>query len=165
MKSMHSLAVLIATLVLVVTTAAQSTKPDFSGTWTMDPERSESIINDYEPGPVTLVVRQTPLDLIVETKRADSSETLVFKLDGSQTVHSGDVQTTARWEGASLVAKTVRRISGWAVTTEETWLVDTGRQSLTIQRALFVQHGYERGPRDPGYTSAKDVFVRAKGSF
>ena len=155
------LAVLGATS-LVVVMAAQPARPDFGGTWKMDPDRSESIVNGYEPAPVTLVARQTASDLIVETKRADGSETLIFRLDGSQTFHPGDVTTTSRWDGTAFVMKTARKISGWSVTFDEIWRLDPTGRELIVEKTLNVQHGYERSAKDPAYSTAKDVFVRVE---
>jgi hypothetical protein len=76
------------------TIAAQSGRPDFSGTWIMDPERSESLANGYETVPVTLIANQTPALLIVESKRGATTETILYKLDGSETSLPGQVTTT-----------------------------------------------------------------------
>jgi hypothetical protein len=144
------------------TIAAQSGRPDFSGTWIMDAERSESLVNGYESVPVTLVANQTPSLLIVESKRGATSETILYKLDGSETSLPGQVTTTMSWRGASLAMRTVRYISGWAVTVEDTWQLGDNGNAITIERRLNVQHGYEGRAGDGGYSSpARDVFVRS----
>ncbi len=154
----------VVTIALVATAAAQTARPDFSGTWKMDAERSESLVNDYEPAPVTIVARQTPLDLIVETTRSSGTETLLFKLDGSTTYLPGDVVTTSRWQENSFVLNTVRKISGWTVTLNETWTLESGGRQLKTEKRLNVQHGYEGPSRDSNqYTSVRDVFVNVAG--
>jgi hypothetical protein len=150
---------LVASLALAASLAAQPSKPDFSGTWRMDPELSDSIVNGYEPEPVTLVVRHTATDFIVETRRQGESETILYRLDTPRTNQPGDVITSARWEGSMLIALTDRKISDWAVKIEERWQLE--EKGLTVQRTVFVQHGYERpDSRERNYSTAKDVFVR-----
>ena len=56
MKSVLA-AVLIATLIPFY--AHAQSKPDFSGTWKMDPSRSESAAQKEPIGPVTIVIAQT----------------------------------------------------------------------------------------------------------
>jgi hypothetical protein len=42
---------------------------------------------------------------------------------------------------------------------EERWQLE--EKGLTVQRTVFVQHGYERpDSRERNYSTAKDVFVR-----
>jgi hypothetical protein len=161
MPAQRAIPSLVASLALAVSVAAQSSKPDFSGTWRMDPELSDSIVNGYEPEPVTLVVRHTATDLIVETRRQGQSETILYRLDAPRTTQPGDVITSARWEGSMLVALTDRKVSDWAVKIEERWQLEEKR--LTVVRAVIVQHGYERpDAREPSYSTAKDVFVRVQ---
>jgi hypothetical protein len=161
---MHRTVLVLSMTMLLhpATIAAQSGRPDFSGTWIMDPERSESLANGYETVPVTLIANQTPALLIVESKRGATSETILYKLDGSETSLPGQVTTTMSWRGATLATRTIRYISGWAVTIEDTWQLGDNGNTVTIERKLNVQHGYEGRTGDGGYSSpARDVFVRS----
>ena len=86
----------IFTMALAFPLAAgtQSTT-DFSGTWKMDAARSESAHQAVPIGPVTLVIKQTATELTIETRRSDTdkseihSETLTYKLDGSESTVAG----------------------------------------------------------------------------
>ncbi len=97
--------VLVALLGVAGTSIAQSARPDYSGTWKIDVEESESAVNGYDV-PSTIIVRQTSTDLIVQTEREGSTETLLYDLDGSQVRLPGDVTTSLQWSGTSLVVMT-----------------------------------------------------------
>ena len=152
---------------------ARDGKPDFSGTWTMDPARSESAHQGLPLGSITLVIQQSPSDVSVETRRSEtekaaaSTETLTYRLDGSELSLVGrsdvPVRTRARWEGRKLVTETARTIHGAAVTLLHVLSLDSAGKVLTIDKTLTVQHGYQAtGGRNSG--SGKDVFVRAKAA-
>src|SRR5256885_7122426 len=102
------------TLLLIFPFAAHTQgSVNFSGTWKMDPARSESAHQAVPIGPVTLVIRQTATELSIETRRSDSnkaeihSETVTYKLDGSEsTVAATDgalIKSQAHWDGTKLV--------------------------------------------------------------
>jgi hypothetical protein len=148
-------------------------RPDFSGVWQMDRSRSESAHQGVPIGPVTLVIKQNPAQVSIETRSAQkgkgpiSSETLTFKLDGSESsITSGSgakIQTKAHWDENRLVAETSRDIHGSTVTTMHVLSLDTSGKELTIDKTLTVQHGYQfQGANSKG--SGKDVFIRSKGS-
>jgi hypothetical protein len=78
----------IATAILAVATLAWAQKPDFSGTWTLDPASAPtggggggggSALGN---GPAT--VKQTADALTIERTMGDDKVTLTYKLDGSE---------------------------------------------------------------------------------
>ena len=161
-------AIFIAALVaLLPSFAAPAAKSNFSGTWVMDEKRSVSANSGTPYVPVTLVIKQTAATMTVETRQGDQSETIVYKLDGSQTEKPSEgnnaFQWRAQWEGASLLTETHRNINGATVTIKEA-LSLTSPKELTIDRTLIVQHGYTmRGTRN--YSSGKDVFTRVARGY
>ena len=167
---------LSTTALLCVQSFAQQGK-DFSGVWRMDASRSESAHQGPPIGRVTLVIKQAPQELSIETQRtkadgskADSStvasETLLFKLDGSENsvvVDQGTrVKVKARWDGANLVTETERSIRGATVTTMHVLSLDASGKELTVDKTLTVQHGYESSAGN-NVGKAKDVFVKSQG--
>ncbi len=145
--------------------ATPATKTNFSGTWEMDTTRSESA-HSGAPGPVTLVIKQTPTEVSIETRRSGQSETLIYKLDGSETKKpaqdNGPFEWRARWQGPKLVTEIHRNVNRATVTIEETFILDPKAKELTVDRTLTVQHGYSmRGAKN--YSSGKDVFIKARG--
>src|SRR2546422_11719203 len=98
------------TLLLIFSFAAHpQDSSDVSGTWKMDAARSESAHQAVPIGPVTLVIKQTATELTIETRRSDTdkseihSETLTYKLDGSESTVAGTdgtpIKSQAHWEG------------------------------------------------------------------
>jgi hypothetical protein len=147
---------------------------NFSGTWKMDPARSESAHQAVPIGPVTLVINQTGLDLRIETRRNDpggtaiQSEILTYKLDGTESTIAAQtgapVKTKAHWNGAKLVTETERNVQGSSVTTVYIHSLDPkGRKELTVDKTLLVQHGYQFDG-SKSYGTGRDVFIRAHGS-
>ena len=143
---------------------------DFSGTWTMDPARSESAHQDVPIGPSTLLIHMTATELTMETTRSEGGkpaafhETLTLRLDGSDTTHASDTDATvtgkAHWDGAKLVVETSREINGATVTTLYVHTLSANGREMTIDKTLTVQHGYQGllSARNMGH--GVDVFVR-----
>src|SRR5882724_2211407 len=96
------------------------TKTDFSGTWEMDAARSESPHFGDSPAPVTVVIKQTASEVNVETRREGQTETIVYKMDGSETEKpapdNGPYRWRVRWDGSKLITETHRNINSTAVT-------------------------------------------------
>jgi hypothetical protein len=140
---------------------------NFTGTWKMDPARSESAHQDVPSGASTLVIQLSPTELSMETTRSEDAkpfhETLSFKLDGSETSSTGDggvnVTGKAHWEGPKLVVETVRNIQDSTVTTLYIHTLSPNGRDLIIDKTLTVQHGYQ-GAHAPTTGHGKDVFVR-----
>jgi hypothetical protein len=115
--------------------------------------------------PVTLVIKQDANELSIETRRGGQSETLVYKLDGSESQKpaedNGPFQWRARWDGPKLVTETNRNVNRATVTISETLSLDRKAKELTVDRTLTVQHGYTmRGTKN--YSSGRDVFVKTR---
>src|SRR3954464_8458379 len=104
-------AALFATLVSPLRTFAQG--PDFSGTWKMDPARSESAAQKDPIGPVTVVITQTRNDLRMETTRTEGSSVVTYTLDGSEVQIPGGKAKT-HWDGPRLVTEIERYVQGQA---------------------------------------------------
>ena len=171
---MARMAIAIFTMALVsrLAAGAQNTT-DFSGTWKMDAARSESAHQAVPIGPVTLVIKQTATELTIETRRSDTdkseihSETLTYKLDGSESTVAGTdgtpIKSQAHWEGMKLVTGTTRDIQGSTVTTRYVHSLDPSANELTVQKTLTVQHGYQfDGAKS--YGTGTDVFIKFKAA-
>ena len=157
------LVMLLTALVRPITAGAQG-KTDFSGTWTMDPTRSESAAQSAPIGPVTLNIRQNASELIIQTNHGSESYTVIYLLDGSEIANAGTplgpARSKSRWDGAKLVTETVGHVNAMAVKTIEVRSLDASGKNMSVQRTLQMQHGYD-GPRVQGYATGTDVFVRS----
>jgi hypothetical protein len=147
-------------------------RPNFSGLWDMDSSRSESAHQDVPIGSFSLVIRQTPTEISIETRRADNpsspvaSETLVFLLSGAERTNSAatdhPVKAKAHWDGPKLVAETEREINGATVTTMQVFRLGNDGKELVVEKTLSVQHGYQSPGAAKTSGSGRDVFIRAK---
>ncbi|HXB72215.1 MAG TPA: hypothetical protein VNY05_28515 [Candidatus Acidoferrales bacterium] len=151
---------------------------NFSGTWKMDPARSESAHQAVPIGPVTLVINQTALELRIETRRTETgrsdggesavqSQILTYRLDGTESTMAAEtgapVKTRAHWNGNKLVTETERNVQGSSVTTMYIHSLDPKGKELTVDKTLLVQHGYQfEGSKS--YGTGRDVFVKVHGS-
>jgi hypothetical protein len=159
MKSLPA-AVLLAAVTIPFTAGAQS-RPDFSGTWTMDPVRSESTRQGEPVKPVSVVIAQSAAEIRIETTRGDQTEKIVYPLGQSHGVPPGNstLQPEAYWDGDTLVTETQRQVQGYAVTVKETRALAPGGAEMIMETIVIVQHGYTM-PGVKNYGTARDVFRR-----
>ena len=110
----------IAMVVALVATAAAQAKPDFSGTWTFDEAKSDPAPARAGGGgggggggrgggrmggaPATaMTIKQTPAELSMDRTTAQGAQTVVYKLDGSEstnTIGMGPATSKAAWDGS-----------------------------------------------------------------
>ena len=143
-----TLVALTMALVLPFTARAQS-KPDFSGTWTLNTEKS-----DPPPqrgggggrgggrgmGAANLTIKQTASALTIESEGRGGPVTLTYKLDGSESTNEmpgrgGTVtaKSKAHWDGSKLVIETTRDMGGNTVTTTETRSLSADGKEMTVE--------------------------------
>jgi hypothetical protein len=135
--------VTVATVAFVLAVAmaafAQPQKPDFSGTWTLDQNASETGGGGrgMMSGPMT--VKHSGDTLTVERSFGDNKMTSTYKLDGTESTNtmrgrggqSVEAKSVAKWDGDKLVITTKREMGGNTVETTETWTVSGS--TLTIE--------------------------------
>jgi len=146
--------------------ASPNPKTDLTGAWEMDSTRSESPQYGDSKQPVTLIIKQTEFDVTVETRKDGQVETIVYRMDGTETEKrpapdNGPYRWSARWDGSKLITQTQRNINHTAVTVTEVLSLSANRKEMTVNRTLTVQHGYS-WDKAKNYSSAKDVFVKAR---
>jgi hypothetical protein len=136
------------------------TRPDFSGTWTMDPSRSQSAVQNEPIGPVTVVIAQTPTEMTIETRRAPAPSTVTYRLDNRES-KLPDGTATTHWDGTTLVTEMVRTIKGVTVTSRESRRLTADGSEMMVDTVLVVQHGYSlKGTQNFG--AGKDIFTRVR---
>ena len=144
------------------------TGADFSGTWTMDLSRSDAAAQGTPIGPVTIVIRQTPDELQIETTQNGTTQEVRYYPEGMKLVVSDDTVGTFRWEGPQLVTNLVAHISKQAVTVAEARRLNAAGTEMTVAVTLVVQHGYSGstiapGAKNPPNTATgTNVFLRAR---
>jgi hypothetical protein len=148
-----------AAILALSSTASAQNRPDFSGTWKLDPARSQSAVQNEPITTMTEVIAQTPTTITVDITRPDGHVVHTYKLDASDATPLPGVGK-AHWDGAILVTEAVGDVNGQTVTTKVVrQLNEIGE--MIVETTLVVQHGYSlRGT--PNYASGKDVFLRVK---
>lgn len=158
----HTLLVVVGIALVLPLAALAQERPDLSGTWVMDVERSESATQDGHSGPITYVIQQTPDSLVIETRRGERSGKVTYKLAASEKLAGpmeGVPASRAYWDGVKLVTETARPVQGQTVTTKEVRYLSGGAE-MTVESILEVEHGYTlRGVKTFG--TARDIFKKS----
>lgn len=137
---------IIAVAMLAVATVAFAQKPDFSGTWTLDPAASGMQAGAGGgggggrrgmAGPMTVKAAGDTLT-VQRAGMGGNTTTLTYKLDGTESVNKQtmgrgenarevELKSTAKWDGSKLVISTQRPGADGAMTTAtETWSLEGG---------------------------------------
>ena len=163
---MRRVLLLVLALALAMPIAARAqAKPDFSGTWTMNAEKS-----DPPPqrgggggggggrgpgGPIT--IKQTATELSITSEGRQGPQTLTYKLDGSVSTNPGrggmEVKSTAKWDGSTLVIETAQDMGGTPVTIVAKRRLDNGGKSMIVETTTTG------GPNGP--TTRKVVYDKS----
>ena len=157
-------AALVASLVFTPSVAAQA-KPDFSGTWIMDASRSGSAVSDEPIRSMTVVIKQSPTEINIETKRDDKVQTVTYKSGSPDTMtgtsgRTGLLAAIWYWQGDRLVTETLSDVNGMTVRTKASHTLQAGGAELAIESLLVVEHGYTlRGGQN--YGSVTNIFKRS----
>ena len=139
----------IAAAVLSIATMAFAQKPDFSGTWTIDPASvpappagagsggqagGGAVRSMAAPGP--MVVKQTADTLTVERIAGESKIVSTYKLNGTESINKRtmgqlgevEIKSKAKFDGAKLTITTQQpgRDGGAPLELTETWSLEGG---------------------------------------
>lgn len=106
------LAILLA-VALAVPSIAQAQKPDFSGKWIQDIEKSDPAPAGRGGGgaatPQQITITQTAADITIERVMGQNTQKIVYKLDGSESANAmgrgGEVKSKTTWDGNKLFTK------------------------------------------------------------
>ncbi|MGD9905880.1 MAG: hypothetical protein AB7U83_20600 [Vicinamibacterales bacterium] len=151
----------VTAVALAVSAVEPQARPDFSGTWTMDRDRSESVHQGVAFEPPTLIVQQSASELVIETRRRQSTSRTTYQLRDTRGLADAAAQGGPRayWDGDVLVTEAARTVQGQTVSIRERRTLDATGTAMTVQTVLVVQHGYSfRGGRN--YGAATDVYRR-----
>ena len=122
--------------------ALAQAKPDFSGSWKLNVEKSDpmgggggGMMRD-----AVTTITQTATELTVVTKFGENSRTATYKLDGTESVNpgmrGGETKTKAKFDGATLVLEHTRNMSGpngdMQVTSKEVRSLSDDGKTMTV---------------------------------
>lgn len=145
--AMRTTGVLIL-LACALTAQRVAKKPNFSGEWRMDAQKSDF---GKFPAPTTILrtIAQKDPDLIVDTtqRAANGEQTahVVYRTDGAETknqFNTGEGLSHAFWDGNDLVIRTTMTNSkGFDVVMEERWSLSPDGQTLTTLSHIETSKG------------------------
>jgi hypothetical protein len=121
-----------AAAILVVATVAWAQKPDFSGTWTLDPASAPAAGGGGGGGALgsgPAAVKQTADALTIDRTMGDAKVTLTYKLDGTDSRNMligpvgqpADSMSNAKWDGSKLTIVTKQEMDGKLTESTEVW--------------------------------------------
>ena len=135
----------MAAAILAVATVTWAQRPDFSGTWTVDPASAPAGGGGGRGGgggalgngPST--VKQTADTLTIERTMGEDKVTLTYKLDGSDsrnlmTGRGGqqvDSMSNVKWDGPKLTIVTKQEMDGQITESTQVWTVQGS--TLTVE--------------------------------
>jgi hypothetical protein len=133
--------IVFGTVALAVYLISQG-RPDFSGSWTIDPARSH--FGPIKPPNVfERTIKQSPNEVQSFTHQAgeqgESHTNVKFSLDGRENVislHGDEARVTAKWIMSNLIVETKRKNSEGDIVSTETWSLEEGGKALLIQAKL-----------------------------
>jgi polyisoprenoid-binding protein YceI len=141
--------VMVAAIVAAATVASAQ-KPDFSGTWTLDPASAPAAGGgggDAALGNGPATVKQTADALTIERTMGDAKVTLTYKLDGTESRNmmmgrggqQADSVSTARWDGSKLTIVTKQEMDGQITESTQVWTVEGGTLTVETTNARGTQ--------------------------
>ena len=140
----------IAAAIFAVATVAWAQKPDFSGTWTLDPASAPAAGGGggggaLGNGPAT--VKQTADALTIERTMGDAKVTLTYKLDGTESRNmmmgrggqQADSMSTVKWDGPKLTIVTKQEMNGQVAESTQVWTVEGSTLTVETTNARGTQ--------------------------
>jgi hypothetical protein len=143
----------------------QSAPADFTGTWTMVPDRSGSSQQSDPITRMTFVIAQAGDQIRIEsTSGANKPISAIYPFGPVPKPPAEPLsadQSRAYWQGQRLIVERGGTINGQTVSAKQTLSLNADRSELTVERIVIVQHGYTlKGT--PNYATVTDVFVRSR---
>jgi hypothetical protein len=129
----------VALLALALASPIAFGATDFSGTWTLDPARSDLGAGAAKAPmqKVTIVIRQTPSTLAVERKAGERTETATYKLDGSTSVNKApggaDIKSNTTWVGNALATKSSMATEGMTAQMSDVRSLADGGKTMIVE--------------------------------
>lgn len=136
-----------AAVLMTITPAMAAGKPDFSGEWKLNIDKS-----NFGPMPpptsMTQSVVHTDPDLKITTAQngADGEYTLnaVYSTDGKEVKNDfrgNEAKSVAKWDGDALVIDTKLDFQGTEVTLKATWKLSEDGKTLNVATKIMTPQG------------------------
>ena len=138
---------LLALAGLTATLAAAADKPNFTGSWKMNSEKS-----DFGPVPPPEKMERTikhedpklNVNSVSVGPQGENKSEANYTTDGKDSVNKmagADVKSVAAWEGSNLTIKYKREAQGMEISFVENWSLSADGKVLTIVNNLSTPQG------------------------
>jgi hypothetical protein len=140
----HTTLCIAAGFILLTAAAAAADKPNLTGTWKMNPEKSDTNSGEIKSR-VDKIEHQDPHLKITTTQDDENGQNSVVRdyiTDGRQMTHSilgGERKSAAHWDGNSLVIET--KVTEGGYTIRDRWTVADDKRSIRIEREFSGSQG------------------------
>ena len=137
-------ALCIAASFIFLTAAVAADKPNLSGTWKMNPAKSDAGSGEIKSR-VDKIEHQEPQLKITTTQDDENGENTVtrdYVTDGrqmTQTVLGGERKSSAHWDGNVLVVET--KVTDGDYTIRDRWMLADDHKSIRIDREFSGAQG------------------------
>jgi hypothetical protein len=141
---------LMSTLLVIAAAAGMALaadKPDFSGDWKLDPDKS---VFGPIPPPTAMtrkVDHKDPALTVNEARsgaQGDMNVVMKYSTDGKETTNSlmgNDMKSKASWEGKTLVIASTANFGGADVKLTDKWSLSDDGKTLTDVQAISAPQG------------------------
>jgi len=148
MKKPLAVASVVLTLLIAAAASAQDATPNFSGTWSMDPAKS-----NFGPAPapdsIVVTVEHTGATIKITTTQksamGDVRNERTLSTDGKENtnkmktmVGDADMKSTSKWEGRNLVTASHLEVGGDSVDFHDVWTLSDDGKVLTTSREVVT---------------------------
>jgi hypothetical protein len=145
MRSLKAALLVLSAITIPAIASAQSTRPDYSGVFVLDPAQSDQ--SPVVPQKLQYTIKQSPADVVVarvqETPVGESTGTLRFTLDGTLSINESNgangpmkVKTTVTWEAGGAAVFTSDTDTG--IHQVDRWTLIDGGKKLQIDRTVAM---------------------------
>lgn len=128
--------------------------PDFSGVWTLDTTRSETLFNSGTIDARTVTIAQEGDTVTITPDPGGGRGAATF------TGASPAEDLAVTWRGPAMITLSTLTVNGQVVTVRRSRTLSPDGAEMVVETAVAVHHGYEPGGPLPE-SSARDVYVRS----
>lgn len=139
--------VLAGSLLLAASPLSAQGKPDFSGTWKLNTEKSDPAGGGGRGGggAATLSITQDADKLVINAQMGEQTRTSTYLLNGQESTNPGmrgsESKSKARFEGATLVIESTMAMGDATITTKEVRSLSADGNELTVVRTSTTPQG------------------------
>lgn len=136
----------LLTLVLALWPLLAAEKPNLTGNWKMNAEKSDWGKLPKPAGLLRKIVHNEPsltVNTVFQTDKGELTTEFKYSTDGKEsinTVRGVEVRSIAKWDGDALVIESHRPAQGGDFTTKEKWVtVDGGKAMVVMSKSTSPQ--------------------------